>query len=177
MYTSKKYTVSPWIIEACSTFLQSHSLGNRGVEDGTFEQQLTGLIGEYIVYYHLKREKPDLSKKEDGFDGGIDIVHNGVRIDVKTMGRNSYVRGEYVNNFYVMQQKYDCDVLTFCSYHKSQQVIEICGWIHKNELSEKGIFYKAGSKRLRDNGTFFHFRQDNYEVKNKDLRPIDMMKG
>jgi hypothetical protein len=173
MYTSKKYLVSPFIIEACSTFLKAHSLGNRGVEDGTFEQQLTGLIGEYIVYYHLKKTKPDLSKKEDGFDGGIDVIHNGLRIDVKTMGRNSYVRGEYVNNFYVMQQKYDCDVLVFCSYHKTEKMIEICGWINKKELAEKGIFYKAGTTRVRDNGTTFIFRQDNYEVKNKDLRPIE----
>ena len=176
MFTSKKYLVSPWIIETCRNFLTAHSLGNRGVEDGTFEQQLTGLIGEYIVYYHLKGLKPDLSQKNDGFDGGIDIVHNNVRIDVKTMGRNSYVKGEYVNNFYVMQQKYACDVLVFCSYHKSEKVIEICGWIHKKELPQKGIFYKAGTKRLRDNGTSFIFRQDNFEVKNQDLQVIDTLK-
>ncbi len=70
MYTSKKYLVSEWIIEACTHFLSAHTLGNRGVEDGTFEQQLTGLIGEYIVYYHLKKVKPNLSQKEEGFDGG-----------------------------------------------------------------------------------------------------------
>ena len=177
MFISKKYLVSPWIIEACQGFLRSHSLGNRGVEDGTFEQQLTGLIGEYIVYYHLKKVKPNLSQKEDGFDGGIDIIHNSVRIDVKTMGRNSFVRGEYVNNFYVMQQKYACDVLVFCSYHKTQKVIEICGWINKKDLPKKGIFYQAGTKRLRNNGTFFLFRQDNYEVKNQDLQHIDLLKS
>ena len=177
MFASKKYLVSEWIIEACLTFLKSHTLGNRGIEDGSFEQQLTGLIGEYIVYYHLKKAKPNLSDKADGFDGGIDIVHNGMRIDVKTMGRNSYVRGEYVNNFYVMQQKYDSDTLVFCSYHKSQKVLEICGWINKNELSEKGIFYQSGSKRLRNDGSFFYFRQDNYEVKNQDLQPIDLLKN
>ena len=54
-------------------------------------------------------------------------------------------------------------------------VLEICGWILKNEMKEKGIFYKSGSKRIREDGSYFYFRQDNYEIENKDLKDIDSL--
>jgi hypothetical protein len=52
----------------------------------------------------------------------------------------------------------------------------VCGWIYKKDLDKKGIFYKAGTKRSREDGTSFNFRQDNYEVLNKDLNPIGDIK-
>jgi hypothetical protein len=172
MYNSIKIQVTDTIREFCIKYLQTNSLGNRGVEDGTFEQQLTGLIGEVILYQYLKGKLPDFDTKLNSFDGGFDIEHNNNKIDVKTMGRNSFVKDDYVNNFYDMQKKYDCDILVFCSFHKSQNILEICGWIEKKDLNTKGIFYKAGTTRIRENGTTFKFRQDNFEVMNKDLNEI-----
>jgi hypothetical protein len=176
MYKSLKIKVSDVIREKCNNYLKNNSLGNRGFEDGSFEQQLTGLIGEVVVYQYLKGEVPSFEKKENGFDGGFDIEHNGKRIDVKTMGRSSFIKGDYVNNFYVMQQRYNCDTLIFCSFHRQQNIIEICGWIKKDELNTKGIFYKAGTKRVRENGTHFYFRQDNYEVTNNNLYNINVLR-
>ena len=176
MFTSTKIPVSQTIRELCQNYLTTNALGKRGIEDGSAEQQLTGLIGQVVVYHYLKDALPDLIPPEGGFDGGIDVVHNSHKIDVKTMGRNSYVKGDYVNNFYVMQQQYESNVLVFCSFHKAQNVIEICGWMYKNELDTKGIFYKKGTRRDRTDGSFFIFRQDNYEVKNKDLSAIETLK-
>jgi hypothetical protein len=176
MFNSIKIPVSQTIRDMCQTYLSTHALGKRGIEDGNPEQQLTGLIGQVVVSHFLKGALPDLIPPEGGFDGGIDIVHKEHKIDVKTMGRNSYVKGDYVNNFYVMQQNYESNVLVFCSYHKANNVIEICGWMYKKELDLKGLFYKKGTRRDRTDGSFFIFRQDNYEVKNKDLTAMDSLK-
>ena len=100
MFTSTKIPVSQTIRELCQNYLTTNALGKRGIEDGSAEQQLTGLIGQVVVYHYLKDALPDLIPPEGGFDGGIDVVHNSHKIDVKTMGRNSYVKGDYVNNFY-----------------------------------------------------------------------------
>ena len=176
MFKSKKVKASEEIISMCKEYLKSHNLGNRGFEDGTSERQLTGLIGEVLVYQYIKGELPDLKNKENGFDGGFDLEHKGSKIDVKTMGRNSYVRDFYVNNFYLIQEHYISDNIIFCSYHKRDKVLEICGWIAKDDLPKKGKFYKKGTTRVRDNGTSFVFRQSNYEVMNKFLEPIDAIK-
>jgi hypothetical protein len=56
-------------------------------------------------------------------------------------------------------------------------IIEICGWLPKSELQTRGIFYAAGTKRIRTDGSSFTFRQDNYEVEVKDLDDIDSLKN
>ena len=89
------------------------------------------------------------------------------------MERKSYVRPSYVNNFYIMQEHHNADTVVFCSYHAVDNVVEICGWLPKNELGTRGIYYAAGTQRNRTDGTNFIFRQDNYEVENKDLDDIN----
>ena len=68
-----------------------------------------------------------------GFDGGIDLTINNKTYDVKTMGRTSYPKDNYVNNLVGMQAKYNVDRYIFCSLHKKDKVLTICGWIDKNE--------------------------------------------
>ncbi len=157
-------------------YLINHNLGNRGIEDGNARKQEVGLIGELAVCNYLYGEYPDLSNKKDGFDGGYDLIYADKKIDVKTMERKSYVKPNYVNNFYTMQQGHDADLIVFCSYHQVDNILEICGWLPKSELATRGTYYAAGTKRLRTDGTFFIFRQNNYEVEVKDLEAIADLK-
>jgi hypothetical protein len=173
----QKIKVSEQLIASVKSYLENHNLGRRGVENGNAQMQETGLIGEVIVYNYLFEQYPNLTGKEDGFDGGIDFHYKNKKIDVKTMGRNSYVKPHYVNNFYTMQENYESDTIVFCSYHKTDKIIEICGWLPKNELKSRGIFYKAGTVRNQDDGKSFPFRQDNYEVENRQLDDIDTLKN
>lgn len=172
----RRIHIEPDLISMVERYLQHHNLANRGVEDGDYEKQKIGLIGELCVYKYLLNCYPDLNEKQNGFDGGYDIDYNGRLIDVKTMGRKSYVRANYVNNFYLLQSNHNANTIVFCSYHTADKVVEICGWLPKVALAAKGIFYAAGTRRIRTDGSSFTFRQDNYEVENKDLDDIETLK-
>ena len=174
--TIKKLPVEQDLIKLIDTYLLTHNLGSRGVEDGNKRKQQVGLIGELIVHKYLMGAYPHLNEKPDGFDGGFDMEYNGKRIDVKTMERKSYVRPDFVNNFYLLQQAHHADVIVFCSYHAVDNILEICGWVPKKELQTRGIYYAAGTKRIRTDGSSFIFRQNNYEIENKDLMSIDSLK-
>jgi hypothetical protein len=173
----KQIHIGPQLIITVENYLQNHNLGNRGVEDGDYAKQKHGLIGELSVYKYLFGTYPDLSNKQDGFDGGYDMAYNGRLIDVKTMGRKTYVRSDFVNNFYLLQFGHKADTIVFCSYHTIDMVLEICGWLPKAELAERGILYAAGTQRSRADGSSFPFRQENYEVENKDLNDIETLKS
>lgn len=172
----KRIEVEKELIEKIEKYLKNHNLGNRGFEDGNSRKQKVGLIGELVVYKYLKGEFPDLNDRADGFDSGFNIKSNGKLIDVKTMERSSYVRPNFVNNFYLIQESHLADTIAFCSFNSVSNILEICGCIPKNELAKRGIFYAAGTTRVRTDGTSFKFRQDNYEVENKDLDDIDILK-
>lgn len=173
----RRVNIDQTLITLVEGYLRNHNLGNRGVEDGDYEKQKIGLIGELTVFKYLLGSYPDLNTRQDGFDGGYDIAYNSKLIDVKTMGRKSYVRPNYVNNFYLLQSNHNSDTIVFCSYHITDKVLEICGWLPKAELSTRGIYYAAGTKRIRTDGSSFTFRQNNYEVENKDLEDIDILKN
>ena len=172
----RRIKVEAGLLAEVNAYLATHNLANRGVEDGDKNKQMVGLTGELVVIEYLTEIKYDLSLKTAGFDGGYDLVFKGYKIDVKTMERRSYVRSAFVNNFYIMQQRHHADIVVFCSYHTPDNVVEICGWILKSELSSRGIYYAAGTKRLRSDGSAFTFRQANYEVENKDLNDIESLK-
>jgi len=173
----KRITVPTTLITSIREYLKDHNLGNRGVEDGSPRKQEVGLIGELVVHHYLFDSYPNLSEREDGFDGGFDILFKDKKIDVKTMERKSYVRPNFVNNFYIMQEGHDAEIIVFCSFHNIDNVIEICGWLPKSELQTRGIFYKAGTQRNRTDGSSFTFRQNNYEVEVKDLDDINTLKN
>jgi hypothetical protein len=172
---TKRIPVPENLIVSISAYLKNHNLGNRGVEDGSRRKQEIGLIGELMVYHYLLGNYPNLNERTDGFDGGYDFRFQDKRIDVKTMERKTYVKPSFVNNFYLLQESHKADIIVFCSYNSVDNVLEICGWLPKNELGIRGIFYAAGTKRIRSDGSTFVFRQDNYEVENKNLNDIDNM--
>tara|TARA_Y100000593_G_C4153372_1_gene258221 strand:- start:42 stop:599 length:558 start_codon:yes stop_codon:yes gene_type:complete len=164
--------INNFIKTKCWDYLKTHNLGNRGVYDGNKEKQFVGLLAEMETYNLLKGYYPDLDEKEDGFDGGIDIVLYDRTIDVKAMGRKYATRANYVNNFTKLQIHYNCDILLFTSVNKVKNLIEFCGYIWKSEIDTLGTLHKKGSIRKRGRNDNFKLDVDNYEVKNSDLRNI-----
>ena len=150
-------------------FHQENNIGIRGHADGSKEEQLTGIIGQNIICLYLG--KPFMIS--DGFDGGVDIILNDSTIDIKTMGRNVYPQPYYVNNLMATQLKYNVDNYLFCSYHKKDKVLTVCGWIDKKGFKDKAKFYKEGEVRTRSNGTDFITKADLYEIENKYLNRIN----
>jgi len=165
----QRYKINKEQKERIWKWLQTNNVANRGHFDGTKENQLLGLVGEFEVHKYLLGSYPKFKK---GFDNGIDVVYKGLTIDVKTMGRNVDAKMKYVNNFLSCQLKYDCDVLIFVSINKQENTFQICGWIEKKNLHRKSIFYEKGERRYRDDGTYFELESDTYEIYNYNL--IDM---
>lgn len=150
-----------------NNYLSFHNIAQRGRFDGDFENQFTGLLGEVMVYEYLFKTTPEL---KEGNDGGIDMVYKGTSIDVKTMRRNVLAKPEYVNNFLALQMNTKCDVLIFNSYCEPLNTLQICGWIFKKELLERGQLIKKGEFRYRTNGTKFQVLEDTIEIQNSNLR-------
>ena len=158
--------VRPEIIWHCQEQIKKYNFGQRSVANGTPDQQLTGIIGQSVIMDLFGLGLVDGST---GYDGGVDIVYEGVSVDVKTMGRTTDVRENYVNNFIALQKSFDTDVYVFCSYNKMKNELTICGWITKAEFLKKADFFPKDSVRTRSDGTIFKTFADLYEIANKDL--------
>jgi len=147
-------------------WLKSNNIAQRGKFDGSKEKQLIGLIGEFEFHYFLFGCYPPFKNE---FDKGVDILYNNKSIDVKTMSRNVNCKDHYVNNFLECQLKYNCDIIVFLSINMKKNTFQICGYIPKKEILEKGILYKKGDIRTRDDKTKFICEENMYEIKNVDL--------
>ena len=163
------------IVEKSEIILKKINLGQRGIADGNYEEQKIGLIGQLTIYDLLNIEPQKF--RSSGFDGGYDLILNNKKIDIKTMGRKVKMKDHYVHNFIGLQKEYENDLYIFCSYNKTTEMLEICGWISKKDFFEKCKFYKKGTKRYRDDGTFFPTKADLYEIENSKLISIKSKEG
>ena len=146
-------------------------LGRRGYADGNQDQQLAGALGQAVVQEGLGLGRPCLTQEPEG---GFDLVFGGSRVEVKTTGRRrGPMRGHYAHNIYALQMDRPADGFVFCSHHRSEGEIVVCGWLTRGEILARGTLFPAGTKRTRDNGTQFAFEEDNYEVLNRDLHDVD----
>lgn len=164
----KKFKIPEKLKKEVWHFVNQNNIGNRFEFNGTKEQQFVGLIGEIMI----KRLFGLYHEFKNGFDGGFDLVYKGLKIDVKTMGRNVDVKDYFVNNFVAHQKKFDCDIYIFCSLNKKKNELTICGYVTKKELLQKSIYIKKGDTMRRDNGTSFIMKTNNYQIKNSDLKNI-----
>ena len=64
----------------------------------------------------------------------------------------------------------------FCSYHKKDYVLTVCGWVDKKNFKKKAKFYKEGELRNRFDGTSFKSKADLYEIENKDLLEVSSIR-
>lgn len=147
--------------------------GQRGNADGNLRQQMIGLAGQCHVMDILGYELPKITHEHDG---GIDINHHGIKIDVKTMERKVEPKPNYVNNLIGLQAHYDTDVYIFCSLNTNNKVLTICGWINKPDFLKLATFTPKGEKRYRSDGTWFETKADLYELENNMLNQWNSIK-
>ncbi len=165
-----KIKIKNEIIKHCKEQLKRYNFGQRGYADGTPEQQLTGITGQTVISELFGFAWIDGGS---GFDGGIDLIYEGLSIDVKTMGRTTDVRPYYVNNFIALQKKNEVDVYIFASYNKINHELTVVGWLPKKELLNKAKFYPKGTVRKRSDGSSFKTFTDLFEIENNKLNNVD----
>ena len=160
------------IIEHCKKQLKEHNFAQRksGEFPGTYDQQLTGIIGESVILDLLGLPWTD---GNNNLGCGIDILICGKKIDVKTMGRTTTVKLYYVNNLVGLQKDYKTDLYIFCSFNKITLELTICGWVTKQELFKRASFFQKGSYRERSDGTKFQVIADLFEIVNYNLNAIN----
>jgi len=137
-------------------------------EPGTLEMQLSGVIGQNAVLWMLGMP---LMKHQQGYDGGYDLVLDGVRVDVKTQTRKVTVKEVMVANFVDDQRRLNAQAYIFTSYNWVKQIVTVCGWAPKNWLFERAEFHKKGDLRYRSDGTSFFNRYNNWEMPLSKLFP------
>jgi hypothetical protein len=159
--------VPEFVIQASQRYSESVKMGKRGDgSDGTAEQQLVGVIGQNMVNMALCTP---FMQRDTGFDGGFDFELFGLRIDVKTMGRTTPPRGDYVNNLLRSQIKFDCNIYLFLSFNKTNNYLTFCGWITKESLLYRAKLYRKDEIRERSDGSSFSLKADTLEIENKQL--------
>ena len=146
------------------------------------EFRFTGSLGEIVFADAYGLPKPTRSFGAiDGQDFGQDFVLliNGQpkSFDIKSMSRkNNNFRENYVLNLpaYQMQRVSVITDYYFCvSIHQveNQHIASFLGYVSKHEIEDGtiGLMYKAGTKRIKDDGESFTFQRDTYEVDFKDI--------
>lgn len=164
--------VSQDVIEYARCLVARGDFGHRGRADGSREQQLTGLIGQTVVHDLFGVERPTYGERSDG---GVDLVFAGIRMDVKTTGRNVRPQPHYVSSLLRVQVRSRAEALLFCSLNKRQRVLTICGWMGKGEFLKRANLYARGTLRVRDDGTSFVTKAAQYEMRNSDLNAADCL--
>jgi hypothetical protein len=147
------------------------------------EFRFTGSLGEIVFADTYKLHRPTRSFGAiDGQDNGMDfnLTVNGkdISFDIKTMGRkNNNFRENYVLNLHKYQMVKDMSITDcyFCiSIHKeiNKYIASFIGYIEKDLVYEEkiGVLYKAGTRRIKDDGGSFIFQRDTYEVNFKDIK-------
>ena len=148
--------------------VNKRNFGNRSAgANGSKEQQYTGILGETVIYDIVYGKLPEYNEA-----GTVDIVINGKKIDIKTMGRTVYMKANYVHNFVGYQKNFPNDIYIFNSIVKNERIIQICGWLPKDEFFMKSSFYEKGEDRFRTNGTSLKAKAPLYEIKNKELNAV-----
>ena len=163
MFTLK---VTDSILQHCNQQLENYNFGKRHTANGNKQQQFTGIIGQSVVMHLFNK---GLIDGNEGFDNGVDILYNNLKIDVKTMGRTTDVRSNYTNNFLKLQDYFETEIYIFCSYHKVKQELTVCGWIDKESFIKKRKYHPKGSTRKRFDQTTFTTFADLYEIDNYQL--------
>jgi hypothetical protein len=166
--------VTNTLYEHCLRLVKAHNFGNRYTANGNEEQQLTGIIGQSVIMDAFGLGYVD---GKSGFDNGVDLIINGKKVDVKTMGRTTDVKRNYTNNFLKLQDYFDTQIYIFCSYHKLKKEVTVCGWIEKSDFVLKRKLFPKGSIRTRNDGSTFTTFADLYEIDIIQLNDIDNFKS
>jgi hypothetical protein len=166
-------------IEYTRNLLKKVNFGNRGdgtkkYNNGNEEEQFVGILGQVIMCDYFGKPRPNGNQKDRG-DNGVDFIIEGIRIDVKTMGRRCSVKPYFSNNLHGEQTGpyYQNDVYLLCSLNKKINVLTICGWTTKEEFLKEEHFRPKGSI-LKNPVKDLEVTSDKgmYEIYNYELNPF-----
>lgn len=147
--------------------------------------RFTGTLGEVVFAdcYHLPRPARSFGAA-DGQDWGQDFLicsdTGDFAVDIKSMKRRSGILArDYVLNIPSSQLHKPGSKTThyFCiSFHQSETegtIASLLGFIDKQALEngEIGKLFRAGTKRVRSDGSAFTFNESTYEVLFSDIAP------
>lgn len=164
------FKVDQYIINKAKTLVSKYNFGKRSEANGTKEQQIVGIIGELMIRDLFGAGNID---GLNGFDGGYDIKYNNKLIDVKTMGRTSPPKENFVNNLIDLQINHSADHFIFNSFNKKNNILTVCGWISKTNFVKLAKYFPKDTIRKRTDGTQFKTFSGLYEIKNKDLNGVN----
>lgn len=151
------------------TFLSEGSVANRGSFDGDQLKQLFGMIGQVLICDLLAHERP---KNLKGFDGGSDLLWNGLRWDVKCLiGTTPWKARTHAQNLHARQIGYACDGYIFLHYDSAKGEYTLCGYILKHDFLNNALFFKEGAARPRSDGSSMIVKNGGmYEIKGSKLK-------
>jgi hypothetical protein len=147
------------------------NFGHRGAYDGSKEDQYMGMLVETIFADEMQLPRPDGSK---GFDNGYDFEMRGVKVDIKTMGRNSDPLMMSIANIPSSQltENYQSELFVLASLNKQTRTLFFLGVLPKVEIKKEWEHLK-GEVRTKGNGEKIMMRVDNYEIPYKEIRPVN----
>lgn len=137
------------------------NFGNRGVDDGTKQQQLHGIIAQNCMA--LAFGFPFVQRLEQ-WDGGFDFVIGDQKIDIKNVTRNYTPKPEYEALIVSEQLKYDVQIYMFTSYNQRKNELTVCGWLPKDIFLNRARIYKRGDVVERSDGSTFVCRLHTHQI-------------
>jgi hypothetical protein len=138
------------------------------VSGDLWENRFAGCIGELACALHLDTELQH--------DFEYDILHNGKRIDVKTMRRTVKPAADYACRVTIHGHMQDCDIYVFASVVHRNEKFEmgatLCGWATKDEVEKWTRVYKDQPWPECPSKTE---RSDAYKSTYANLRPMNTL--
>lgn len=102
------------------------------------------------------------------------ITTGGKKLDVKTKERNVACLESYLATVADYNTKQECDGYVFLSIYTNSDdayVVEVMGWLPKDEFYQQAKFYREGDRDPGGDG--WTFKADCYNIYYSQLRPIN----
>lgn len=139
----------------------SHNMGTLQNSITQGQGNIHGFLGEIITSKFLK------SKLNNTYD--YDIIHNNLKIDVKTKRVTTPPKDYYECSVASLNTKQQCDIYIFTRVLKDMTKGWVLGYINKKEYFDKAIFLKKGNIDPSNN---WKVSTDCYNLPIKELNNI-----
>ena len=134
--------VPDFLIRLSQEFCANQKLGKRNDgSDGRPDHQLRGVICQNAILFGLGLP---LMESSTDHDGGVDLILDGVKIDIKSTRILGPIKRHHLHQVPEAQLKFDVDVYIFCALDDEQMKLSITGWLTKKQFLHKAIVNKAG---------------------------------
>lgn len=138
------------------------------VSGDLWENRMAGCMGELACALHLKTNLQH--------DYEYDILHNGLRIDVKTMRRGVMPSENFACRVTIHGHMQECDIYVFANVvhrnDKFDRIVKLCGWATKVEVEQWTRVFKGDPWPEHPNKKE---RSDAYKSTYAELRPMETL--